>query len=53
MRTSATKFLMLGVVSMALMAAPVMRPALAAGDDKPSPPPASDSKATKKTKKHD
>jgi tetratricopeptide (TPR) repeat protein len=53
MRTSATRFLMLGVVSMALVAAPVMRPALAAGDDKPSPPPASDSKATKKTKKHD
>jgi tetratricopeptide (TPR) repeat protein len=52
MRKSATKLLILGVVSMALVAAPVMRSAFAAGDDKPSQPPASDSKATKKTKKN-
>jgi tetratricopeptide (TPR) repeat protein len=42
---------MLGVVSMALVSAPVIRSAYAAGDDKPSPP-ASDSK-TKTKKKND
>jgi tetratricopeptide (TPR) repeat protein len=52
MRKSAIKFLMLGMVSMALVSAPVIRSANAAGDENPSPPPASDSKkAPKKTKK--
>ena len=54
MRKSAIKFLMLGMVSMALVSAPVIRTAYASGDDNPSAP-ASDSskKATKKTKKND
>jgi tetratricopeptide (TPR) repeat protein len=51
MRKSATRFLMLGVISMALVSAPVIRLAYAAGDDHPSPP-ASDTK-TKTKKKND
>jgi tetratricopeptide (TPR) repeat protein len=53
MRKSATRFLMLGMVSMALVSAPVMT-AFAAGDDNPSAP-ASDTskKPPKKSKKSD
>jgi tetratricopeptide (TPR) repeat protein len=47
MRKSAIKLLMLAVVSMTLVAAPVIRAAHAAGDDNPSPP-ASDTKKGKK-----
>jgi tetratricopeptide (TPR) repeat protein len=54
MRKSAIRFLMLGMVSGALVSVPVIRTAYASGDDNPSAP-ASDSskKATKKTKKND
>src|ERR1700679_963275 len=53
MRKSAIKFLVLGMVSMALASAPVIK-AYASGDDNPSAP-ASDTskKATKKAKKSD
>ena len=54
MRKSAIKFLMLGMVSMALASAPVIRTAFASGDDNPSSPASSDtSKKAKKTKKND
>jgi tetratricopeptide (TPR) repeat protein len=53
MRKSAIKFLMLGMVSMALVTAPVIK-AYASGDDNPSSPASSDtSKKAKKTKKND
>jgi tetratricopeptide (TPR) repeat protein len=53
MRKSAIKFLMLGMVSMALASAPVIK-AYASGDDNPSSPASSDtSKKAKKTKKND
>lgn len=53
MRKSAIKFLMLGMVSMALVTAPVIK-AYASGDDNPSSPASSDSsKKVKKTKKND
>ena len=53
MRKSAIKFLMLGMVSMALASAPVIK-AYASGDDNPSSPASSDtSKKAKKTKKSD
>jgi len=53
MRKSAIKFLMLGMVSMALVSAPVIK-AYASGDDNPSSPASSDtSKKAKKTKKND
>jgi tetratricopeptide (TPR) repeat protein len=47
MRKSGIKLLMLTIVSLALVAAPVIRSAHASGDDNPSPP-ASDSKKGKK-----
>ena len=53
MRKSPTRFLMLGVVTMALVTAPVIRSAYAAGDDNPSPPASDSKKAPKKTKKND
>src|ERR1700742_1342246 len=53
MRKSPTRFLMLGVVTMALVTAPVIRSAFAAGDDNPSPPASDSKKAPKKTKKND
>ena len=53
MRKSTTRFLMLGMVSMALASAPVMT-AFAAGDDHPSAPASDTSKqAPKKGKKND
>jgi tetratricopeptide (TPR) repeat protein len=53
MRKSAIKFLMLGMVSMALASGPVIK-AYASGDDNPSSPASSDtSKKAKKTKKND
>jgi tetratricopeptide (TPR) repeat protein len=51
MRKSATKFLMLGIVSMALVSAPVIRSAYASGDDNPSSPASDSKKAPKKAKK--
>jgi tetratricopeptide (TPR) repeat protein len=50
MRKSAIRLFMLAIIAMALSAAPVLK-AYAAGDDNPSPPPASDGKKAKK--KHD
>jgi tetratricopeptide (TPR) repeat protein len=48
MRKSGIRFLMLTIVSMALVTAPVIRLAHASGDDNPSPPASDNSKKAKK-----
>ena len=48
MRKSGIKLLMLAIVSMALVASPVIRSAHASGDDNPSPPASDSSKKAKK-----
>ena len=54
MKNFAIRLIALGIFSMALIAAPLLKPAFAAGGgDSPSSPPASDSKSTKDKKKGD
>ena len=53
MRKSAIRFLMLGMVSVALASAPAIRTAYAAGDDNPSAPASDTSKKAPKKKKND
>jgi tetratricopeptide (TPR) repeat protein len=48
MRTSAIKFFMLTIITMALATAPVIRSAYAAGGDNPAPPASDGTKAKKK-----
>ena len=48
MRTSASKFFMLTIITMALAAAPAIRSAHAAGGDNPAPPASDGTKAKKK-----
>src|SRR6185437_17116215 len=53
MRKSAIRFLMLGMVSVALVSAPAIRTAYASGDDNPSAPASDTSKKAPKKKKND
>jgi tetratricopeptide (TPR) repeat protein len=50
MRTSATKFFMLAMITMALATAPVIKAYAAGGDNPAPPPPSSDSKGKAKKK---
>jgi tetratricopeptide (TPR) repeat protein len=50
MRTSATKFFMLAMITMALAGAPVIKAYAAGGDNPAPPPPSSDSKGKAKKK---